>query len=571
MDVAQVTANTWAISCRGFDAVQSNKLLVLIDGRTVYNPDFGGVFWDMQQDVLLEDIERIEVIRGPGGTLWGSNAVNGIISIITKNAKDTQGTYAMAGGGSQKQLLDGFRYGGKIGEDGYYRVYGKSFEWGPNYQPVEHIDDAWRQGCFGFRTDWQPGAAKNDTFTLQGDHFVGTTNDSIVPTAQDIPERQTGQNLLARWRHVIDEDSDWTLQAYYDNWSRIDSLQTENVQTLDVDFQYRFPLGDHHSITCGAGFRNVVSYFPGGDTFSSYFPTPYWTTNFPTQFVQDEISIVPDKVTFTLGCKLEENPYTGLEYQPSMRLLWTPDNKHTMWGAVTRAVHTPTRVDEQGSITQPPLSYGYPRYTGNPDLQSEALIAYEVGYRAQTTDRFSWDLATFYNTYTSLVVGRNTGYIPPPPYTIILVSPENIASGYSYGAELACNYTVSDSWRLYLQYTYYHEHLDIPPPSGSTYANPMNQVYLKSSWTVYKNVDFDLMARYVDELACPAAAPRVIPSYIEMDMRLAWRPRKYWEVALVGQNLLQPYHYEFYGGMESFPLYATEVPRGVYGTLTWRH
>jgi iron complex outermembrane receptor protein len=369
-------------------------------------------------------------------------------------------------------------------------------------------------------------------------------------------------------------------------------MQTENVTTFDVDFQYRFPLGDRHSITCGAGYRNVQSYFAGGDTFPyqdyptptptfyKYFSTPYWTTNYPTQFVQDEISLVPDRWTFIMGCKLEENPYTNLEYQPSVRLMWTPDKKQTMWGAITRAVHTPTREDEQISVTIPtaysPLAYA--RYEGDPNVTSEALIAYEVGYRAQVTDRFSWDVATFYNVYNSLEGVQNPATfwetLPDPAHFVWLVNPETVLSGESYGVELACNYKMSERWRLFAQYTYLHMQVQSTADiTAATLADPNNRIALRSSWDLGSNMDFDLTARYVDRLIDPGIsyAGMNVPAYIEMDMRLAWRPRDHWEVALVGQNLLHQHHYEFAGGNDSFPIYATEVPRSVYSTLTWRH
>ena len=266
MEVAQMNSNAWAISCRGFNQPYSGKLLVLIDGRAVYDPDMAGVFWNVQ-DVLLEDVERIEVIRGPGGTLWGANAVNGVINVITKRANDTQGVYAQAGGGTHEKDFEAFRYGGTIGEDLDYRIYGKHFERGPNPDPSPPMDDSWRQGRFGFRADWEPDRDKTNTLTVQGDHYVGTTDNSIIPSDPALPEHLTGDNLLMRWRHVHDEDSDWVLQAYYDNYTRLDAWQSEIDKTFDVDFQYRFRLADRHKITCGGGFRNVDSYYPGGDSF----------------------------------------------------------------------------------------------------------------------------------------------------------------------------------------------------------------------------------------------------------------------------------------------------------------
>ena len=570
LDVAQINSNVWAISSRGFNSAFSNKLLVLIDGRSVYNPDFSGVYWDMQ-DVLLEDVERIEVVRGPGGTLWGANAVNGVINVITKKAKDTQGAYLTAGGGTQKQTLDGFRYGGQIGEDLHYRVYGKHFEQGPGFDPTGQVDDAWRQGRFGFRTEWVPDRDQANTLTIQGDHFVGSTDNSVISTSPALPDRQTGENLLMRWRHVYDQDSDWALQMYYDNLMRGDVLQMGEVRTFDVDFQYRFPLGDRHNITCGAGFRNVESYFFGGDTFTAWYPTPYFTTNYASQFVQDEIAIVDDRLILTLGTKLEENPYTGLEYQPSARLLWAPDRRHSAWGAISRAIRSPTRYQEQTILTMPPVAPDvYLRAFGQSGPKSEAVMAYELGYREQATDQFSWDIATFYNAYDHLMsVVSGTPFPEPLPTPTRLIIPlylTNGPTGETYGVELTGNYSVSQRWRLCAQYTYFQMHLQIPPPQqiDSGY-DPNNQVYLRSAWDLREDLEFDLMARYVDCL------PTLnVPSYISMDARLAWRPRKQLELAVVGQNLLQDRHREFAGNSYQSPTYATEVPRGVYGTLTWR-
>jgi iron complex outermembrane recepter protein len=570
MEVAQVNSNTWAVTARGFNSAYANKMLVLIDGRSVYNPDFSGVYWSMQ-DVLLEDVERIEVIRGPGGTLWGANAVNGVINVITKNAKDTQGAYLTGGGGSHERTLDAFRYGGQFGEDLNYRVYGKYFDRGPDFDPANQVNDAWQQGRFGFRTDWLPDQDKSNALTVQGDHFVGNTANSIIPLDFNTPERQTGENLLMRWRHVYDEDSDWALQTYYDKFSRGNDLQMETVKTFDVDFQYRFPLGDRQKITCGANFRNVESLYAGGDQFTNWFPYPYFTTNYTGQFVQDEIAIIEDRVTLTLGTKLEQNPYTGLEYQPSVRILWTPDQKHSAWAAVSRAVRTPSRAEEQFDGTFTAFSPGvYPRVLGSTDLVSEDMMAYEIGYREQTTDKLSWDIATFYNQYQHLI-GAVQGVpfpepFPPPFHVIVPMQIANGPSGDTYGVELATTYAISERWRLSTQYTCLQMHVESNPATVATGFDPQNQVYLHSAWDLSDKVEFDLTGRYVDSLAFGN-----IPSYITMDLRLAWRPKKHLELAVVGQNLLQTYHYEFPPASVASPAYSTEVPRGVYGTVTWRH
>jgi iron complex outermembrane recepter protein len=569
VEVAQVNSNAWAITARGFNSAYSGKLLVLIDGRSVYNPDFSGVYWDVQ-DVLLEDVERIEVIRGPGGSLWGANAVNGVINIITKKAKDTQGVYAMAGGGTHERDMEAFRYGGQIGDDLHYRIYGKHFERGPGFDPADPSadPDAWRQGRFGFRADWEPDRDKTNTLTIQGDHYVGHTANSIIPLDFTTPENQTGDHLLMRWRHLLDEDSDWTLQTYYDMWSRGNSLQMETVKTFDVDFQYRFPLTDRHKITCGADFRNVESCYTGGDQLTNWFAYPYSTTNETSQFIQDEIAVIDDRVVFTLGCKLDENPYTGLEYQPTARLLWAPDHKHSTWGAISRAVRTPARNEEQfaGATGIPVAPDVYPRAFGNSGIESEALMAYEIGYREQTTEQFSWDIAMYYNAYEHLVGVIPFGApIPPPPFVILPVMFTNGPSGETYGVELSGNYSVSERWRLYAQYTLMQMHIANSPVLVSNVgSDPHNQLYLRSAWNLREDLEFDLMARYVDSLMAMG-----VPEYITMDLRLAWRARKHLELAVVGQNLLQDHHQEFQSTLSS-PELSTEVPRGVYGTLTWR-
>lgn len=570
MEVAQMNSNAWAISCRGFNQAYSGKLLILIDGRAVYNPNMAGVFWNVQ-DVLLEDVERIEVIRGPGGTLWGANAVNGVVNIITKRANDTQGVFAQAGGGTHEKDFEAFRYGGLIGEDIHYRIYGKHFERGPNSDPNPPMDDAWRQGRFGFRADWEPGRDKTNIFTVQGDHYVGTTGNSVIPLNPTVSERLTGENLLMRWRHVYDEDSDWSLQAYYDNYTRIDPLQTEIDKTFDVDFQYRFQLTDRHKITWGGGFRNIDSYLPGGDSFGNWYPYPTLTTNYTNEFIQDEITLIEDRLAFTLGCKLEQNPYTGLEYQPTARLLLTPDHQHSAWCAVSRAVRTPSRANRQlAALTSEPTPEGplsiYPRIYGSSGVVSEDMLAYEIGYREQTTEQFSWDLALFYNSYNHLVA-----HVPQPPpkfeplpwpHLELPMYAANGQSGETYGVELAADYAIRKWWRLHASYTYLNLHVR-PPSQQYGWDDPPNQVYLRSAWDIREDMDFDLICRYVDRLSAIG-----VPSYISMDLRLAYRPRKHLEFAVVGQNLLQEQHQEF----NAYPQGAvTEVPRGVYGTVTWQH
>jgi iron complex outermembrane receptor protein len=492
----------------------------------------------------------------------------------------------MAGGGSHDLGMETVRYGGKIGNDFTYRVYEKYSDYGanvavPGVSLPEPISDAWQQGRAGFRGDWQPGRDKANLITVLGDHYVGSTDNSIIPFSgvalgsfndRALSENLTGDDLLFRWRHVYDDDTDWTFQTYYDNYMRSDALQTEIDRTFDVDFQYRFLVGSRHKITCGGGFRNVESYLPGGDQLGNWFPYPSETTNYTSQFVQDEIAIIEDKVTFTIGTKLEEDPYTGFEYQPTARLIWTPDHRHSLWGAVSRAIRTPSRIEEQAAISllpQPadPLAV-VPRVSGQEGLMSEAVVAYELGYREQTTDQFSWDIATFYNVYDHLIIGPPSGdpfveMSPLAPHVVYPLMWVNEAGGDTYGIELSWTYAVSKRWRVTGQYTLFEMNLFDDPSHDYEHDDPNNQVYLRSSWDIRENLEFDMMVRYVDRLVADE-----VPSYLTMDLRLAYRPRKHLELAVVGQNLLQQQHQEYSGDTVA---YTSEVPRGVYGTVTWKH
>jgi iron complex outermembrane receptor protein len=578
IEVARITSNSWAITSRGFNDAYANKLLVLIDGRTVYTPVFSGVYWDTQ-DVLMEDIERIEVIRGPGGTLWGANAVNGVINVITKQAKNTQGAYVSVGGGTEEKYNSAFRYGGKIGDDdGYYRLYGKQFDRGTFYDPGGQPFDAWRQGRFGFRADLNLDRCKTNDLTVQGDHYLGASGYSSALTSVLPPyvlpfedkNYVTGDNVLARLHHVCDEESDWTLQMYYDQYQRIGPPMIENVKTFDVDFQYHVPLSERQKITCGAGFRGVHDALPCTDAFTLYLYPVERTYNLTSQFIQDEINLVKDHLDLTLGTKMEQNAFTGFEIQPSARLLWSIDRRHSAWGAISRAIRTPSRGEENViRTTYSGVPDVFSRIYGNPDIQSEQLMAYEAGYRAQATDKYSWDIAVFYNVYERLATLQpGSPFLetdPWPPHMIFPMGIINGASADTYGVELAQNWSITEKWRLYAQYTYLQVSMydNVGLREG---ADPHNQVYLRSSWDLSRDLEFDLIGRYVDNLPY-----LFVPAYVSMDLRLAWRPRNNLEMTVVGQNLLQDQHLEFRSSGTELATQAIEVPRGVYGTVTYKY
>ncbi len=581
VSVAKISSHSWAIGIRGEQSRFDKLLLVMIDGRSVYNPIFGGVFWDMQ-DLLLDDIDRIEVIRGPGGTIWGANACDGVINIITKRAPDTQGVYVTAGGGNYDMLVDGVRVGGSNGRGLSWRLWGKHFERGPGYIPGTGLAwDDWRAGHGGFRVDWDVDPCKCNRFTALGNFFGGNEGQrSIWPVPYD-PYYQvfaedmdfTGQSILLRWEHTTDDDSDWSFQTYYDRCYRNQLIGNEMWTTMDFDFQHRFPLGQRHNVIWGVDYREIHNYEPNGSFFLSFSPEQLTYTNF-SGFIQDEIELAEDRWYLTAGTKLGRNNFTGFEVQPSIRLLWRPDERHSIWGAISRPISTPCLYQETGTLNFGPFYSPYipgvpifARINGTSSFKSEKMLAYEVGYRTQATERFSWDVTTYYNVYDDLH-GYTLG--APQPESTYLVREadwDNSAGGAAYGVELSASWDVTDTWRLWGFYCYQHVHWAVPDEQRMIWEDgviPLNQLRLQSSWNLPGDWDFDAVLRYVDEL--PGVS---VPSYLTMDLRLAWRPSETFEAAVVGQNLLDNYHYEFSG--EAYGLGVTEVRRTVFGQMTWRY
>jgi len=586
VNVARVSANRWVISVRGFNAVYANKLLVQIDGRSVYNPVFSGVYWD-QQDLLLEDVERIEVIRGPGATVWGANAVNGVINIITKQARDTQGVFVEGGGGTEERGFGAFRYGGKVDDSLHYRFYGKWDERDGGWATPDAADD-WRMGRGGFRVDWQP--CECTTFTLQGDFYEGTSgwayNAALepVPPAPPLPpfspppyqltgERSdqvpSGQNMLTRFSRKLSDESDWSIQLYWDRTERPDKSPNytqyfQSCSTFDLDFQHRFPLGHCHSVIWGFGYRNTQNVTDGHFTIS--FDPPIRSFGISSYFIQDQITLSPDLLYLTLGSKFEHNDFSGFEFQPTARLLWTPSERQTAWASVSRAVRTPSRVDQDVTVNAP-MGESIPMFIqtlGNPAVESEQLIAYEIGYRAQPSDAFWWDLAVFYNDYEDLVTAV-PGILFVDPLTGIPYYRNTYANamrGDTYGFELGGTYQVNPCWKLSSGYSFLVIDLQGVGSANVEGESPRNQVYLQSGWDLGRSWELDMIWRYVDNL--PALG---VPNYLVMDVRLAWLPSKNLEVAVVGRNLLDEEHPEF----TTRSLYPSDVQRGVYGMVTWRY
>jgi iron complex outermembrane receptor protein len=550
LQVAQVDSHNWAITARGFNNSSANKLLVLIDGRAVYTPLHAGVFWDVQ-DTLLEDIDRIEVISGPGGTLWGDNAVNGVINIITKSAQDSQGVLVTGGGGSDPRGAGGVRYGGTVGADVQFRAYGKYFDRSSSVLPDgRQANDSWNMKQGGFRLDTD--ASRVNHFSVQGDVYNGQiaqlgTNDTAV----------SGGNVLGRWSHTFSKDSDLSLQAYYDRTHRnIPGVFVEDLGTYDADFQHRFRLRAGHNVVWGLGYRATND--DEGNTSALTFLPAVLSQRWFSGFVQDEVPL-GDRLRLTLGTKIEHNDYTGVEVQPSSRLAWTLTPRHMLWGAISRAVRTPSRIDRDIFV---PLTPGSPSFllAGGPDFVSEDVLAYEIGYRSEPSDRLSLTVASFYNDYTNIrSLQRLT---PSAPFPLVFA---NGQTGNGYGVELTAEFRVTDWWRIRSGYT--AQRLHIRPEAGSTDTSfgtteahdPTHYGTLRQSLDLPAHLQFDVGLRDVGEIANQS-----VPAYLELDGRLAWQATSRVEFSINGQNLLHAHHAEF-----GVPRTRFEATRGVIAKLVW--
>ncbi len=590
VEVARIDANKWSIGIRGFGSRLSRSVLVIIDGRSVYNTLEAGTYWEVQ-DTVLEDIDRIEVIRGPGGTVWGPNAVNGVINIITKNSKDTQGAMVSAAAGSLQGGYASIRYGGGNNRGLSYRVYGKGFDRGPEHHSDDQNYDRWRAAEAGFRVDWDKN--ERDTFTLQGDGYDEGAGETVSltnytpPYAQIVTgtERLSGGNILGRWTRVFREGDDLQLQIYYDRTNRYEPNFGDLRNTFDVDFLQRFYLGSRNHISWGLGARasegHELSYSTG-----LFFDPNMRTDQLYTGFLQDNITLIPGRLTFEAGTKILHTNYTGVDLQPSGRLLWTPTDTETFWAAVTRAVRTPSDVERDfflsgfiGAGQNPQNGQSVPffaRFNANRSFQDEKLNGYELGFRRLVKKSLYLDLAGFFNQYYDLFsedilgspfIENSFDGIAVPTHLLIPAEFGNGLEGSTIGGEIAPQWKLTSFWTLKGSYSFLHMvikkgpgSMDVGTASAVAGSSPQHQVVAQSQLDLPKHFSFDLTYRYVSSL--PGLR---VPAYSTGDARLAWNLARHFEFSVVGSNLLQPDHVEF----PSDPGPSVAIRRTVYGKLVW--
>lgn len=590
LEVAQINSHDWAISARGFNANLADKLLVLIDGRAVYNPLYGGVLWNVQ-DYPLEDLNRIEVISGPAGTQWGANAVNGVINIVTKNARDTQGWYVSeAAAGNLLQDQTEVRYGGTLQPNVFYRVYTEYSARGSELQSNgAGADDSWDMARGGFRVDANPDGPTSTT--IQGDIYRGT---EYLGATGD--EGLYGGNVLGKWSADRGPAGTMSLLAYYDRthlslpypaqapanfFSGFPaSALVDDLNTFDVDFQDRLGSQDGNYFLWGSSYRytqekdtdlNLVQFAPERENEALF-----------TGFAEGEMDLAPDWHV-TAGSKLEHNEYTGWELEPSIRGVHDLGPRQMIWAAVSRAVRTPSRYDRDlfvpTGLINPPAGYQFPAalLAGSHSFRSETELAYELGWRAELSSTVTASLSNFYNTYDHVrsVATTPTSATYPFPYPYVF---ENGLRAETYGTEVSLDVQPAPQWRLHAGYDYLHERIAIAPGQmdadggRNEMADPRNQLFLRSDLKLPAGIDFNVAARWISKLIMtqsPTSGPATgtVPAYAECDVRLAWTLGRV-ELSLVGQNLLHRDHAEYgypaAGGTEL-------IQRTGYARAVWRY
>jgi iron complex outermembrane receptor protein len=536
LQVAQVDARNWAVTARGFNSPFENKLLVLIDGRSIYSPLFSGVFWDAQ-DVVMEDVERIEVISGPGATIWGANAVNGVINVITRNSADTQGGQLSAAGGSQDRN-GSLRYGGTLPSGGTYRVYGKYQQFDDTYTASGgNTNFGMHRTQAGFRADW---GLRDGALTVSGDGYQGQLGQLVA-----LPVQISGANLMGRLTRKLASGDNLRVQLILDHTERNQpGAFVERLSTLDLDAQHDLRLGQYNVLTWGGGYRqswDSVTNTPG----LGFLPGDL-TLHWANLFAQDEYTVTPE-LKLTAGAKVEHNNYTGAEYLPSLRLAWTPTASQLVWANLARTVRAPSRFDRDLHTPSAPITIGGRSFYflgGGPDFQSEVAKVIEVGYRAQPISTLSYSVTAFYTRYDKLRTLEPQTSPTAPALSVF----QNMGEGSSRGIEMWGRWQASPVWRLNAGVVLQHVQTDLLPGSRDTSAgngglatnDPSRHWLLRSSHDLTDNNSLDLTLRHVGALPLPA-----VPAYYELDGQWMWKPQPNMDVALIGRNLLHRSHPEF--------------------------
>ncbi len=580
LDVAQIDGNAWQISSRGLNAQFANKLLVLIDGRTVYSPLFAGVYWDVQ-DVPLENIERIEVIRGPGASVWGANAVNGVINISTKTAQETQGGLVTAGGGSHEPGFGLTQYGGTFGQATSHRFFIKGSDYNslPSLTGQDGLDGSHLLHG-GFRLD--STLSNQDSLTVQGDLYGGTEGSRLNTVALTPPFGKvlalstavSGGNASGRWNHTFSPHSSTSLQIYFDHTNRDVVVAGDKVNTFDIDFQHHVGWGSRQDFVWGVGYR-YFSYTTTPSAVLSFNPMSADRQLF-TSFVQDEIMLKSDRLYLTIGAKLEHNDFSDFEFQPTARITWSLTDKHMLWAGYSRARRTPspTERDLRISLAAFPGPGGLPSLLtlmGSPNTVSEKLDAFDSGYRTQLRPDISLDLAIFYNRYRNLrTVEPATPFMesdPLPPHLNLPTVVANQMHGETHGLEMAVNWKVTDRWKISPGYAFERIHLRLGPASHDTNSvangegsSPHIQAQIRSNLALSRRLEWNTSAYFVGRL--PA---QQVPSYTRLDSGITWRASEHLSLSLVGQNLLQDHHLE----ASSNSVLSSLIRRTVYAKCAW--
>jgi iron complex outermembrane receptor protein len=589
LDVGQINGSTWAIGARGFNDQFSDKLLVMIDGRIVYTPNFAGVYWDMV-DLPLHDIDRIEVIRGPGGSIWGANAVNGVISIFTKRAADTRGTTIEATGGSLVEGAGSVEYGGQAGKATDFRVFTKYFNDGPQEDLNGGSgDDGWHMLRAGFRSD--SALTAKDSLTWEGNLYTARegelglflpsiTSPGLIPIAEEIS--LGGGFLQSDWKHQYGENSDSELQVSFTRYRRDDPLERETRDTLYADYQRHWGWGTRQDIILGGGYYFTADNIPGSLTVS--FNPQSKALEVFNFFVQDEIALIPDRLYLTVGTKFEHNDYTGSGWMPSIRAAWETSPRQMFWGAVSRALRTPSRNDTDlrvglGGFAGPNGVPVFEEFIGNPNYQDERLTAYEAGYRTTFSKNFSLDLAAYVNDYDDLQsIEPSASFFqpsPPPPHEVDSLTFANLLYGETHGLELAGKWQVSQRWQISPSFAFEQIHLHKDAASQGVVSVPYYQgnapermAQLRSHVELAKRWSWDASAYYVDPLKNQGPLVDVrIPAYTRVDSGITWQAGERFSVSIVGQNLAQGHHLEFddvFGSLQS-----GELKRSGYLRICW--